>query len=73
MKSKSYYVPSHSYWPIIGSFGLFFTVLGIVNILHNHSYGWAVFFSGALLLTFMLFGWFSAVISDPCLSWVRNI
>jgi len=64
VKPKHYYVPAQSHWPIVGSFGLFFTVLGIVNILHSHLYGWAIFLSGSFILVFMMFGWFSSVISE---------
>lgn len=61
---QHYYVPEKSYWPIIGSIGLFTLVIGIVNILHAHEYGWAIFLLGALIIAFMMFGWFGAVIHE---------
>lgn len=60
----AYYVPPHSYWPIIGSIALFTTVIGIVNILHQHPAAWMVFLTGTLLLAFMMFGWFGTVIHE---------
>lgn len=61
---QHYYVPSHSYWPLVGSVGLFLMVIGGVNILHGHAYAWAIFLTGALIVAFMMFGWFSAVITE---------
>lgn len=61
---QHYYVPEHSYWPIIGSIGLFTLVVGGVNVLHQHEYGWFVFLAGALLIAFMMFGWFGTVIHE---------
>jgi len=61
---EHYYVPSHSYWPLLGSVGLFLMVIGGVNVLHGHPYAWAIFLTGALIVAFMMFGWFSAVITE---------
>ncbi len=61
---QHYYVPEQSYWPILGSIGLFTLIVGGINILHQHAYAWYIFFTGALIVAFMLFGWFSAVISE---------
>jgi cytochrome c oxidase subunit 3 len=60
----SYYVPHHAYWPLVGSVGLFTLVLGGINILHAHPTGWWFFFAGALIVAFMLFGWFRSVIEE---------
>jgi cytochrome c oxidase subunit 3 len=61
---KKYFLPEPSHWPLMGSFGLFFLVIGIVNIIHDHFYGHYLFFTGALLIAFMMFGWFSTVIDE---------
>lgn len=61
---QRYYVPAQSYWPIIGSIGLFIMVIGGVNVLHGHEYGWFVFLLGTLITAFMMFGWFGAVIYE---------
>lgn len=63
-KYQHYYVPDHSYWPIIGSIGLFTLVIGFVNILHEHPTGWYAFLGGATILSFMMFGWFGTVINE---------
>lgn len=59
-----YYVPENTHWPIVGSIGLCTLVLGIVNWIHGHAFGPFVFFMGALILSFMMFGWFSTVIHE---------
>ena len=40
------------------------TVIGIVNILHEHPYGWYVFLSGTLMIAWMMYGWFGSVIKE---------
>lgn len=61
---QPYYVPHQSYWPIIGSIGLFILVIGGINVLHENSFGWAIFLVGALITVFMMTGWFGAVILE---------
>ncbi len=63
-KYEPYYVPPQSYWPIIATLGLSTTVIGIVNILHEDTYGWMVFLTGNLIIAFMMFGWFGSVIKE---------
>lgn len=59
-----YYVPAQSHWPIVGSIGLCTTVLGIVNMIHEHPWGYYLFFGGSLIIVYMMFGWFSSVIRE---------
>ncbi len=59
-----YYLPAPSRWPFIGSIGLFFLALSIANFVHDNLIGHYFFFAGALLIAYMLFGWFSTVISE---------
>lgn len=59
-----YYVPESSYWPIMGSFALFFMAFGGGHLIHGDSFGMAFFFIGALILAFMMFGWFRNVIYE---------
>ena len=59
-----YYVPSKSYWPILGSIGLTTTMLGAASWLHEKSYGFYLFMLGSLIMAFMLFGWFRDVIIE---------
>lgn len=61
---KQYYVPASTHWPIVGSIGLFTLVIGIVNWIHEHTFGPYLFFTGALILAYMMFGWFGIVIHE---------
>ena len=62
--AENYYVPPQSHWPIVGSIGLFVTVIGIVNTIHQHTYGPWLFLAGALIIASMMFGWFRDVIRE---------
>lgn len=61
---KYYFIADPSYWPIIGSIGLFCTVFGFIQILHEGSMGPYIFGTGILLLTITIIGWFSRVIQE---------
>ncbi|WP_067582126.1 cytochrome c oxidase subunit 3 [Endozoicomonas ascidiicola] len=66
----TYYVPAQSKWPIIASIGLFLTLAGAGMMMNDMSAGVKdssahyVFYAGGLLMAWMLFGWFSNVISE---------
>ena len=57
-----YYLPEPSYWPIIGSIGLFLTLGGLAHVLHDGSP--MIMMAGAVVLLVMLFGWFGTVIRE---------
>ncbi len=59
-----YYVPESSHWPIVGSIGLFFLMLGLTNWLHAHVLGPYLFAVGALIVVYMMYGWFSVVVTE---------
>ncbi|MDP5292811.1 cytochrome c oxidase subunit 3 [Oceanimonas sp. CHS3-5] len=66
VKTEKYYVPAQSPWPVVGALGLFLLAsgagmwaAGIAGIA-----GPVVFCAGTLVMTIMLFGWFSNVISE---------
>jgi cytochrome c oxidase subunit 3 len=59
-----YYVPAQSHWPITGSIGLGLIMVGIANMLHNHTFGFFLFFAGSLVIAYMMFGWFKDVIHE---------
>ena len=60
----TYYVPHGSHWPIVGSFGLLFTVGGAALWLNESDIGKVVMTVGIALLLFMMFGWFGTVIRE---------
>jgi cytochrome c oxidase subunit 3 len=57
-----YYLPQPSYWPLVGSVGLFLTLGGFAHYLHHGSP--MVMMAGAVVLLIMLFGWFGTVIRE---------
>ncbi len=67
---EHYYVPAQSKWPIIASIGLLVTVVGLglwfndLKAARSGSAGPLLFLVGALLLAWMLFGWFGNVIQE---------
>ncbi|KZX72606.1 MFS transporter [Oleiphilus sp. HI0009] len=66
----SYYVPAQSRWPIVATVGLFLTVVGAGSVMNASSAGestgmsWLTFMIGALIMAYMLFGWFGHVIQE---------
>lgn len=62
---KYYFIADPSYWPLVGSFGVFFSVLGLVQVLHNNGYiGPVLMAMGMALLVTTMFGWFGKVIQE---------
>ncbi|HVV68508.1 MAG TPA: cytochrome c oxidase subunit 3 [Gammaproteobacteria bacterium] len=59
-----YYLPDPSFWPIIGSIGLFCIMFGAANWLHSVYYGPYIFFLGVAIIIFVIFGWFGTVIRE---------
>lgn len=62
--AEDYYVPESTGWPIVGAIGLCTLVVGIVNWMHEHAFGPYIFFVGALIIAFMMFGWLKLVIHE---------
>ena len=63
-KNSEYYLPAPSYWPIIGSIGLFLFFIGFANWLHKNAIGPYLFFIGTCIMIVMMFGWFGTVIRE---------
>ncbi|TPH13372.1 cytochrome c oxidase subunit 3 [Litorilituus lipolyticus] len=66
---ESYYVPSQSHWPIIGAIALFLIAIGAGNYVSNlnseeSGYGGYVLLAGIALVLYMIYGWFSDVITE---------
>jgi len=59
-----YYVPHGSHWPIVGSIGLLFLMVGVSTWLNGASAGFWVMLTGVAILVFMLVGWFGTVIGE---------
>ena len=62
--ANRYYIPHGSQWPIVGSAGLLFTMVGASTMLNGVVWGKGVFFIGLAILIYMLFGWFGTVIGE---------
>ncbi len=60
----AYYVPHGTRWPILGSFGLFFTVGGAALWLNEVAAGKFVMVLGIATILSMMFGWFRTVIGE---------
>ena len=60
----SYYVPHGSRWPIVGSIGLFTMLASAATWMNGNSTAEWTFWLGVAIMIFMLFGWFSTVISE---------
>jgi len=63
-QTRRYFLPGPSHWPLVGSIGLFCLALSVANLVHGNVIGHYLFFAGALLLVYMMFGWFSTVINE---------
>ena len=67
---ENYYVPAQSKWPIVATIGLLVTVFGMgswfndLSAGRDSSNGPLVLFVGALILAWMLFGWFGNVVQE---------
>ena len=59
-----YYVPHGSHWPIVGSVGLLFLMVGVSNWLNGADSGFWIMLTGVAVLIFMLSGWFGTVIGE---------
>jgi cytochrome c oxidase subunit 3 len=60
----AYYIPHGTRWPILGSFGLFFTVGGAGMWINEIAIGKLVMAVGVACLLSMMFGWFRTVIGE---------
>ena len=59
-----YYVPHGSHWPIVGSIGLLFLMVGVSNWLNGAGAGFWIMLAGVAVMVFMLVGWFGTVINE---------
>lgn len=59
-----YFIAEPSFWPLIGSIGLFCTVFGLVQVLHQSVTGPYIMFIGIAFLLTTIVGWFGAVVKE---------
>lgn len=62
--TKEYFIAAPSFWPIVGSIGLFCTVFGLVQLLHGGIAGSFIMGLGLVVLLTVMFGWFGKVIQE---------
>lgn len=60
----TYYIPSPSHWPLIGSMGLTTTLVGAASWMHTDWYGPYIFVVGLCIVFAMMFGWFGQVVYE---------
>ena len=60
----AYYVPHGTKWPIVGSFGMLFTLGGAALWLNEIMIGKPIMCLGIATIVFMVFGWFGTVIRE---------
>jgi cytochrome c oxidase subunit 3 len=61
---KYYFIADPSFWPMVGSVGIFSTLLGLVQVLHGGFIGPYLMVFGVALLLVTMFGWFGRVINE---------
>ncbi|MEO1201802.1 MAG: cytochrome c oxidase subunit 3 [Pseudomonadota bacterium] len=59
-----YYVPHDSYWPIVGSLGLLFLMVGVSSWLNGSDLGFWIMMMGFATIIVMVVGWFGTVINE---------
>ena len=64
VENKKYYVPEPSYWPVIASSALFLMAGGFAMMLNKMATGKPLMIAGALILAYLLYGWFSEVVRE---------
>jgi cytochrome c oxidase subunit 3 len=61
---EHYYVPHGSHWPVVGSVGLLFLMLGVSTWLNGADSGFYIMLAGFAIMIFMITGWFGTVIGE---------
>ncbi len=62
--NSDYYLPNPSPWPLVASVGLFTLAGGFVMLLNDVGVAPWVMLIGALIIAFMMFGWFGIVVIE---------
>ena len=66
MSDSKYYLPEPSYWPLVGSLGLFVTTFGFASALSADGTvgNLTMMYIGLAIIAVMMFGWFGTVIRE---------
>jgi cytochrome c oxidase subunit 3 len=59
-----YFIADPSHWPLVGTLGIFTTVVGLVQTLHHGAIGPYLLGAGLAILLATMFGWFGVVINE---------
>ena len=62
--NEQYYVPSGSYWPMVGSVGMAAMLGGFASSLHDNHIGTGLMVLGLGIIIFMVFGWMGQVVQE---------
>jgi len=62
--SEAYYVPHSTHWSIVGSVGLALLLGGFAAALNGSGVGEGLMLVGAVVMAYMLFGWFGIVVAE---------
>ena len=62
--NDQYYVPTGSYWPIVGSIGMAALLGGFASSLHGNGMGTGAMVLGFAIILFMVFGWMGQVVHE---------
>jgi len=62
--TESYYIPEPSRWPIISASGVFVLLFGFILMINDVSVGSMILTAGFLMIGYIFFGWFGAVIDE---------
>ena len=71
-KSKKYYVPASSNWPLVGSFALFCLLDGLATWVHGDWFAYFLLLFGFIILLYMIHGWLGDVIRENRLGLSRD-
>src|SRR3989344_3942774 len=71
-KTKGYYLPAPSSWPVKGCVALICIFVGLANWLHEMWFGPYLWGVGMLILLYIVYGWFGTVIRENRAGLLQN-
>ena len=64
VKDSSYFIPSPSKWPVVGSISMVLTLFGSAGLVNSIPNAEFVLSAGLFILVYMFFGWFGQVAAE---------